>query len=121
MKGASLIETVVALLLVSIVAAALATSTGSALRHEVHAERRERAAELAAEGLEQLLAEAPERLAPRSESETISIDGEPFSRERRIEPGPAPGLWRFTVVTRSSRGAAPVAIATLRHVEWTVP
>ena len=121
LNGWTLIETVVALLIVSIVAAALATSTGTALRHEARAWRRERAAVLSAEGLERLLAEPVETLRVRHESETVVADGEAFTREHTIETGPAPGLFRLSVVARASRGGAPVTLATLRRVPWSLP
>jgi Tfp pilus assembly protein PilV len=120
-RGTSLIETVVALLMLSIVAAALTTSTGAALRHEVDAGRRERAAELAADGLERLRSEPDEALRPRHEIETLTYGAEAFSRERRVEPTTSPGLWRLTVVARSSRGGHPVTLATLRRTAWSVP
>lgn len=119
--GWTLIETVVALLVVSIVAAALATSTGTALRHEVDAGSRERAAAIAADGLERLLAEPVETLRLRRESETVLANGESFTREQAIEPGPAPGLFRLTVVARAARGGAPITLATLRRVPWSLP
>jgi prepilin-type N-terminal cleavage/methylation domain-containing protein len=121
LSGFTLIETVVALVIVSIVAAALATSTGSALRQEARAWRRERAAALAAEGLERLLAEPVETLRVRYESETVVADGEAFTRERTIETGPGPGLFHLSVAARASRGGASVTLATLRRVPWSLP
>ena len=120
-NGWTLIETVVALLIVSIVAAALGASTGTALRHEARSWRRERAAVLAAEALELLVAEPDETLRLRRESETVVADGESFTRERTIETGPAPGLFRLSVAARASRGGAPVTLATLRRVPWSLP
>ena len=121
MNGTTLIETVVALLVVSLVAAALSTSTGAALRGEIAAERRERAAALSVEGLERLVAEPTETLRARTDLETIADGGETFARERTVETGPAAGLWRLTVATRSARGGAAVSMSTLRRVPWRIP
>ena len=119
-SGTTLIETVVALLVVSLVAAALSTSTGAALRSEAAAGRRERGAALAVEGLEELIAAPLETLRPGTAIETILDGDESFERERIVAAGPAPGLWRLTVVTRPNRGG-PVSISTLRHAPWVGP
>ena len=119
--GFTLIEVLVALLVATVLAAAIAASTRAALRREIAAGRSEAAARLVAERLEAILAAAPEELAARDDAVAGVAGGEAFLVRSRIEPGPAPGLWRIAVVARALRDGLEAGLATLRRAAWVRP
>lgn len=120
-RGFTLIEVLVALLVATVLSAAIATSTRAALRGERASTRRETAARLVTDAIETILAAAPESLEPRDDEAVVDAAGESWRVRSLVEAGPAPGLWRISVVARAERDGFASEAATLRRALWVRP
>lgn len=117
-RGLSLIEVLVATLLLVGIGAAVARSS-----HAVRASRSmsgETALEasLAQTSLEEMLASDPIGWSAREDRDVLPSARGPLERTRTIEKGPRPDLWLLTVTISRPPPGRTIVLRTLRRRPW---
>ncbi|MGH7822437.1 MAG: prepilin-type N-terminal cleavage/methylation domain-containing protein, partial [Candidatus Binatia bacterium] len=110
--GFTLIEVLVAMLVASVSAAALAASAHALVAGRVSSEGEIAMTLLAQRSLEEMLARPPAMLVESDVGDQVIDAGGTFARRRVVRARPEPSLWEIEVTVTGS--AAPVAFRTVR-------